>query len=102
MKTKTEMQEAMRKRMEEKIEEEKRRLRCTMPLEDLIRTEVHEAADEVRKKQREELQHFLGTRAGQDKDGAEFMSMLQRSKTQFGPYAVKLAEEYFRKQLKRH
>lgn len=35
--------------LELKIEEEKRKLRCTMSIQELIRTEVHNAADEARK-----------------------------------------------------
>ena len=41
-------------------------------MEDLIRTEIHETADEIRKKEREELVHFLAERAGKDHDGSEF------------------------------
>ena len=50
--------------MQTKIEEEKRKQRCTMSIEELIRTEIHDAADEYRKKEREELAHFLDSRAG--------------------------------------
>jgi len=35
-----------------------------------------------------------------DKDGSEFMKMLDRSKMHFGPYAIQLAEEFFEKQMK--
>ena len=39
--------------------------------------------------------------AGLDKDGSEFMRMLNKSKMKFGPYAVQLAEEFFDKQMKK-
>lgn len=42
----------------------------------------------------------MDLRAGMDKDGSEFMKMLDRSKMHFGPYAIQLAEEFFEKQMK--
>jgi len=44
-----------------------------MSLQELVETEVHRAADEYKKKQRDELANFLDTRAGIDKNGTEFM-----------------------------
>lgn len=72
-----------------------------MSLQELIETEVHTAADAFKKQQREELEQFLDMRAGLDKDGTEFMKMLERSKMHFGPYALQLAEEYFNTQMKK-
>ena len=71
-----------------------------MSLEELITTEVRQPADEFKKQQRKELEEFLNMRAGLDKDGTEFMQMLERSKMHFGPYAIQLAEEFFKKQMK--
>ena len=73
-----------------------------MPLEELLATEVHAAAEDYRQKQREELATFLNTRAGADADGSEFMAMLEKSKVRFGPHAVTLADAFFKAQLKRH
>lgn len=53
------------------------------------------------KKERKELETFLDMRAGLDKDGTEFMRMLDKSKMHFGPYAIQLAEEFFDKQMKK-
>lgn len=94
--------EAALKRGQEALEEEARRRRCTASLEQLLAEEVHgESREEVRKKQREELARFLDARAGQDTDGSEFQALLEESKIRFGPYALKLAEEFFQAQLKR-
>ena len=40
-------------------------------------------------------------RAGLDKDGTEFMQMLENSKMRFGPYALQLADEFFNKQMRK-
>lgn len=53
------------------------------------------------KNERKELETFLETRGGMDKDGTEFMTMLDKSKMHFGPYAIQLAEEFFDKQMKK-
>ena len=66
------MDNQLAKSLELKIEEEKRKLRCTMSIQELIRTEVHNAAEEARKQQRIELKQFLDTRGGSDPDGKEF------------------------------
>lgn len=71
-----------------------------MSLEDLIKTQIHEEADEFKKQQRKELEEFLNMQSRMDKDGSEFMKMLERSKMHFGPYALQLAEEFFNKQMK--
>ena len=54
------------------------------------------------KKEREDLEKFLSMNAGVDKDGTEFMRMLDKSKMQFGPYAIQIAEEFFNKQMKQY
>ena len=64
MKAKQAMEDAISQRMENKIEEEKRRQRCTMTIEELLKTEIYDAVDERRKKEREELARFMDTRAG--------------------------------------
>ena len=73
-----------------------------MSLQELVENEVHRAADEFKMNQRKELANFLDTRAGLDKNGTEFMQMLERSKMHFGPYALQLAEEFFNGQMKRY
>lgn len=85
----------------DQIESEKRRKRATMPLDELVRTTILEDVTAYKKKQRKELERFLDMRAGLDKDGTEFMQMLDQCKMHFGPYALQLAEEYFNKQMKR-
>ena len=71
-----------------------------MSVEALIRTQIHDAAEEYRKKEREELHAFLDRRAAKDKDGSEFLMLLEQSKTKFGPHAITMAEEFFQKQVK--
>jgi len=44
-----------------------------MSIEELIKTEVHQAADDFKNQQRKELKEFLDKRGGLDKDGTEFM-----------------------------
>lgn len=68
-----------------------------MTIEELINSQIHQKADEFKKQQRKELEEFLDMRAGMDKDGSEFMQMLEKSKMHFGPYALQLAEEFFAK-----
>lgn len=101
MRLKNQAEEDKLRKMNQQIEEEKRRRRTTMSVEQLIHEEVHQAAHEVKKQQRQELEKFLDMRAGLDKNGTEFMQMLERSKMHFGPYALQLAEEYFEQQMKR-
>lgn len=71
-----------------------------MTIEELIQSQIHNEADQFKKQQRKELEEFLNMRAGMDKDGSEFMKMLEKSKMHFGPYALQLAEEFFTKQMK--
>lgn len=40
-----------------------------MSIEDLIKTEIYEKADEAAKRERQELRDFLVTRGGTDYDG---------------------------------
>ena len=86
--------------LELKIEEEKRKLRCTMSIQELITTQVHNAADEAKKQQRLELKQFLDTRGGSDPEGKEFTDFLEKSKMNFGPFAVRLAQEFVVNQMK--
>ena len=72
-----------------------------MSLDELIEQEVRKPAKEFMKKERQELEKFLSLNAGLDKDGTEFMNMLDKSKMHFGPYAIQLAEEHFNKQMKK-
>lgn len=67
-------------------------------LNELIKTEIWDAIDEEQRKQREDLRRFLDLNAAQDADGAKFMKHLEESKIKFGPYALKVAEDYIRKQ----
>ena len=59
-----------------------------MSLEELIEQEVRKPAQEFLKKERQELEKFLQMNAGLDKNGTEFMKMLDASKMKFGPYAI--------------
>lgn len=67
-------------------------------LTDLIRTEIWDAIDEEEKRQREELKNFLDLNNYRDTDGSKFMKHLEESKIKFGPYALRVAEDYIRKQ----
>lgn len=59
-----------------------------MTLEELVENVIHLPAKEYRKKEQEDLAKFLNVSARLDKDGTEFMQMLERSKMHFGPYAL--------------
>lgn len=59
----------IQQRMKQRIEEEKRKLRSTMTLQELLKTEVHEAGEEARKKQHGELKSFLNNQGKNDPDG---------------------------------
>lgn len=82
------------------IADEKRRRERndpTRPLEDIIKTEVWDVIDQETKRQREDLNHFFDKNATCDPDGHKFMQYLEKSKVQFGPYALKVAEDFVRK-----
>ena len=102
MRIKNRAEEEKLRKIQEEIDDERRRRRSTMSLQELVETEVHSAADEFKKKQREDLAKFLDMQAGLDKNGTEFMQMLEKSKMHFGPYALQLAEEFFNSQMKRY
>lgn len=70
-----------------------------MDIDELIKTpELYEVTvDEQREKQRKELQTMLDPKGAPDKDGSEFSSFIEKSKTQFGPYAQKIAESFVKK-----
>ena len=74
-------------------------MRSQMSIQELIRTEVHQKADEAAKKQREELKNFLKTRGGLDHDGQLFMAMLEESKMKLGPYSANIAEQFIQKTI---
>ena len=95
----TKEQERQRK-IAKKIDEQKRMERCTMNIDFLIKNHLHKETEERKKKEREELRRFLDYRTRNDKDGSKFMQMLNESKIQFGPHAIKLAEEYMQNQRK--
>lgn len=82
------------------VEEERRKRRndVRIDISDLIKTEVWDPIDEGNKRQREEIKNFLNSHAMQDVDGAKFMKYLEESKIKFGPYAMKVAEDYITKQ----
>jgi hypothetical protein len=62
-----------------------------------------EEEQETRKKlEREQLKRFLDSRTMVDPDGKEFQKELEASKIKLGPYAMKLAQQYVRKQMKKH
>lgn len=69
-----------------------------MSIEQLIKTEIWDAADEAKKQQRLELKEFLTRKGGMDRDGNEFVKFMEKSKMQFGPYATKLAEQFIQQQ----
>ena len=71
--------------------------RCTMNIDYLIKNHLHKEADERKERERKELQQFLDYKSWDDKNSSKFMQMLDQSKTQFGPHALKLAEEYLQK-----
>jgi len=54
--------------------------------------------DIEQKKEREELKHFLNRNAFHDPDGSKFMKHLEDSKFRFGPFALKVAEDYINRE----
>ena len=82
------------------IEEERRKRRNdpSTDIADLIQTEIWDVIDEEQKKQREEWTNFMNRGAMMDPDGAKFMKHLETSKIKFGPYALKIAEDFIHKQ----
>lgn len=85
---------------QELIDEEKRKKRNhpQVTINELLQTEVYEAIDKENQRQREELRRTLDRNRNQDIDGQKFMQHLEQTKIKFGPYALKVAEEYVRKQ----
>ena len=59
MRQKREKEEADLQEMKDNIESERRKARATMSIDELIKTEVHDKADEAVKKEREQLKTFL-------------------------------------------
>ena len=97
---KTEENEKRLAATQELINEERRKRRNDpkMDIEKLIQTEVYEAIDAETKRQKDEMKKLLDRNITQDADGAKFMKHLEQSKIRFGPYALKVAEDYVKKQ----
>ena len=72
-----------------------------MSIQELLQSEVYNAASEAKKQQRLELQQFLDTRGAADPDGKEFIDFMEKSKMHFGPFAIKLAQEFVQSQIKK-
>ena len=62
----------MLRELKEKIEDEKRAFRTRATIEELIKTEIFDKADEVKAQMSEGLKNFLSRKNPKDRDGAEF------------------------------
>ncbi len=51
-----------------------------MSIQELIKTEIWDVADEAKKQQRLELKEFLTRKGGMDRDGNEFVKFMEKSK----------------------
>ena len=102
MRVKSEQQAKRLKAAQQAVDEERRKRRNCPEMQenltDLIKTEVWDAIDEEQRRQREELRQFLDINRFKDADGSKFMKHLEESKIKFGPYALKVAEDYIHKQ----
>lgn len=100
MRVKNEKNEQRLKAAQLIIQEERRKRRNnpSTDIADLIQTEIWDVIDEEHKRQREEWTNFMDRGAMMDPDGAKFMQHLETSKIKFGPYALKIAEDFIQKQ----
>lgn len=101
LRVQAEREEKCAQQIRDSLAEERRKRRTTATIPELIHMEIHQAADEFQIKQREELREFLMTQTGQDLDGQQFLKMLEKSKVKFGPFVMKIAEDYVTKKQER-
>lgn len=95
---KQELEARLKEAMRQRIDDEMRARRGRMSFDELLNSVHDMETKEEEKRQQEALRKFVESRGYMDQHGEGFMGLLKQTQSYMGPYALKMAHDYLKKQ----